>query len=101
MCFQTTFSLAVFLNHCGFYLSLNRCDNLTTTEASEDDVTSQDDEETVRKHLNLPLSSGDVTAECVASNQVGEFREVFQHRTLPENAATVHFQPCVRDEAAK
>ncbi|XP_054481705.1 macrophage colony-stimulating factor 1 receptor 2-like [Anoplopoma fimbria] len=43
------------------------------------DVTSQDED--VRNHLTLPLSPGDdVTVECVAYNQMGESREVFNHR---------------------
>ncbi|TNM84402.1 hypothetical protein fugu_008580 [Takifugu bimaculatus] len=60
---------------------LKTCGNLTTTESSEADPTSEHDEENVRKHLNLPLSTGgDVTAECIASNQVGAFRKVFHLR---------------------
>uniref|UniRef100_H3CQ92 receptor protein-tyrosine kinase n=1 Tax=Tetraodon nigroviridis TaxID=99883 RepID=H3CQ92_TETNG len=57
------------------------CGNLSSTEAPEGDVTSQDDGESVRRHLNLPPSSdGDVTAECVASSELGAFRMVVHRR---------------------
>ncbi|CAF97270.1 unnamed protein product, partial [Tetraodon nigroviridis] len=61
------------------------CGNLSSTEAPEGDVTSQDDGESVRRHLNLPPSSdGDVTAECVASSELGAFRMVVHRRTSLE-----------------
>lgn len=69
-----------------------RCGNLTTAEALEANMTSQRDDESVRKHLNLPPSSGgDVTVECVARNQMGAFRKVFHHRMLLENIAVVFY----------
>lgn len=43
-------------------------------------MTSQEGEEEVRIHLTLPLSAGDVTVECVAYNDVGESREIFNPR---------------------
>lgn len=76
---------------------VHRCGNLTTTESSEADPTSEHDEENVRKHLNLPLSTGgDVTAECIASNEVGAFRKVFHLRMFSKNMTTVYFQPSVQ-----
>lgn len=76
-----------------FFLLLCSCGNLSTTEAPDADMTQHDDE-SVRKHLNLPPSpGGDVTAECVARNQVGAFRKVFHHRMLLENTTVVYFQP--------
>nr|XP_046266474.1 macrophage colony-stimulating factor 1 receptor 2 [Scatophagus argus] len=57
------------------------CGNASTYQLSPGDVTSKEDEE-IRKHLNLPLSSGDdVTVECVAYNNVGESRKVINPRT--------------------
>lgn len=68
-----------------FIRSCARCGNLSSTEAPEGDVTSQDDGESVRRHLNLPPSSdGDVTAECVASSELGAFRMVVHRRTSLE-----------------
>lgn len=61
-----------------------RCYNLTSSESSEADATSQREDENVRKHLNLPLATaGDATAECIASNHVGAFSKVFHLRMLP------------------
>lgn len=74
------------------YLLLCRCSNLTT-EALEADVTSQHDDDSVRKLLSLPPSSGgDVTAECIASNHMGAVSKVFHHRMLPENTTVAYFQ---------
>lgn len=60
---------------------LCRCGDISTYQVSPADVTSQGEEQEVRKHLTLPLSpGGDVTVECVAYNQVGVSRDVFNPR---------------------
>lgn len=74
------------------YLLLCRCSNLTT-EALEADVASRHDDDSVRKLLSLPPSSGgDVTAECIASNHMGAVSKVFHHRMLLENTTVAYFQ---------
>ncbi|XP_073335314.1 macrophage colony-stimulating factor 1 receptor 2 [Pagrus major] len=68
------------------------CGDVSTYRVSPDDVTSQVDEEEVRKHLTLPLSAGnDVTAECVAYNHVGKSREIF----YPRQPKTLFTQPLI------
>ncbi|XP_074528112.1 macrophage colony-stimulating factor 1 receptor 2 [Halichoeres trimaculatus] len=58
------------------------CGDLSTYQVPPSNVTSQEEEEEeVRTHLSLPSShADDVTVECVASNQVGESRQVFTTR---------------------
>ncbi|XP_030294083.1 macrophage colony-stimulating factor 1 receptor 2-like isoform X1 [Sparus aurata] len=56
------------------------CGDVSAYQVSPADVTSQEGEEEVRIHLTLPLSAGDVTVECVAYNDVGESREIFNPR---------------------
>ncbi|XP_039633778.1 macrophage colony-stimulating factor 1 receptor 2-like [Perca fluviatilis] len=58
------------------------CGDLSTYQVSPADVTSQlEAEQEVKKQLMLPPSPDDVTAECVADNQVGASRRVFNLRS--------------------
>uniref|UniRef100_UPI0037E8F8A4 macrophage colony-stimulating factor 1 receptor 2 n=1 Tax=Semicossyphus pulcher TaxID=241346 RepID=UPI0037E8F8A4 len=58
---------------------LETCADISTYQVPAAGVTSKEEE--VSTHLSLPLSTADdVTAECVASNQVGESRQVFTSR---------------------
>ncbi|KAK9537075.1 hypothetical protein VZT92_006811 [Zoarces viviparus] len=56
------------------------CGDVTDHQLPTDVVTSQEQE--LRNQLTLPRPAGDVTAECVASNMMGESRQVFNHRGL-------------------
>ncbi|XP_070772936.1 macrophage colony-stimulating factor 1 receptor 2 [Enoplosus armatus] len=57
------------------------CGDVSIYQVSPADVTSQEEEEEVRKHLTLPVSPGDdVTLECVTYNLEGVSRKVFNPR---------------------
>ncbi|KAL7390564.1 hypothetical protein ABVT39_023306 [Epinephelus coioides] len=57
------------------------CGEDSTNQVSSADVTSQEEEEEVRTRLSVPVSpADDVTVECVAYNQMGESRHVFNFR---------------------
>uniref|UniRef100_A0A8C2WZ46 receptor protein-tyrosine kinase n=1 Tax=Cyclopterus lumpus TaxID=8103 RepID=A0A8C2WZ46_CYCLU len=62
---------------------MHTCGDFPVYQLPDADVTSQDEE--VRTHLTLPRSPGDFTVECVTSNQMGESREVFTHRSAEKN----------------
>ncbi|KAM6911777.1 macrophage colony-stimulating factor 1 receptor 2 [Lycodopsis pacificus] len=58
------------------------CGDVTDHQPPPDVVTSQEQE--LRNQQTLPRPAGDVTAECVASNMMGESRQVFNHRVLKD-----------------